>query len=146
MTSRRAAFAAAILAAMLAPAQAAEHVVKMLNRGPSGPMVFEPPVIKIAAGDSVRFAATDPGHNIETIKGMAPEGAPYIKSPISKDETVTFDKEGVYGFKCAPHYIMGMVSIVVVGSKLDNLEQARAVDHGKLAKKRVDGYLAQVAP
>lgn len=137
---------ASLLLSLGGGAHAAEHTVKMLNSSPNGPMVFEPAVIKVAPGDSVKFVATDRGHNIETIKGMAPEGTPYIKSPISKDETVTFEKEGVYGLKCSPHYIMGMVAIVVVGTKLDNLDQAKAVDHGKLAKKRVDGYLAQVTP
>ena len=125
------------------PVLAAEVTMKMLNSGPGGSMVFEPSFVKIAPGDSVKFLATDKGHNVETVKGMAPEGATPIKTTVGKDETVVFEKEGVYGIKCVPHYIMGMVGVIVVGTKLDNLEAAKAVPHGKLAAKRFEPLLAQ---
>ena len=38
-------------------------------------MVFEPALVKVAPGDTVKFVATDKGHNAETIKGMLPDGA-----------------------------------------------------------------------
>ncbi|SIT55664.1 hypothetical protein BQ8794_220228 [Mesorhizobium prunaredense] len=44
---------------------------------------------------------------METIKGMLPEGAEAFKSKFNEVFTVTLDKEGVYGVKCAPHYGMG---------------------------------------
>ncbi|WP_407658639.1 pseudoazurin [Methylobacterium planeticum] len=125
-------------------ALSAEVVVKTLNSSPGGPMVFDPAFVKLAPGDSLRIVPTDKGHNIESIKGMAPEGAPAVKTVVGKEETITFDKEGIYGFKCSPHYLMGMVALVVVGSNRDNLEPARAVEHGKLAKKRFDPLFAQV--
>ena len=96
-------------------AAADSFYVEMLNRGESGTMVFEPAFVKLAPGDSIKFAPTDKGHNAELIKGMAPEGAATFKTVVSKEEVVTFDKPGVYGIKCSPHYIMGMIGLVVVG-------------------------------
>ena len=132
-----------LLAAMAPSARAEEVTVKMLNSGAEGPMVFEPALVKVKPGDTVKFVATDQGHNVETIKGMAPEGTAPVKSKINQDQTITFDKEGVYGFKCAPHYAMGMVALVVVGSKLDNLDQAKAASVPGGAKKRLEPLLAQ---
>jgi pseudoazurin len=124
--------------------RAAEVVVKTLNSGPGGAMVFDPAFVKLAPGDSIKLVATDKGHNIETIKGMAPEGAAPVKTVVGKDDTITFDKPGVYGFKCTPHYLMGMVALVVVGDDRSNLEAAKAVQHGKLAQKRFEPLFAQV--
>ena len=114
---------AVALAAAGAPLQAAEVTVKMLNSSPNGAMVFEPAFVRIAPGDSVKFVATDKGHNVESIKGMAPEGSAPIKGVVSKDETVTFEKEGVYGLQCAPHYMMGMIALDVVGTTPSLLEK-----------------------
>ena len=105
---------------------AAEVEVKMLNKGTEGLMVFEPALVKIEPGDTVRFVATDKSHNAESIKNMLPEGAAPFAGKMNEDVSVTFDKSGVYGIKCMPHYAMGMVALVVVG-KPDNLDQARAV-------------------
>ena len=96
-------------------ANAAEHEVKMLNKGTEGIMVFEPSLVKIAPGDSIHFVAVDKGHNVESIDGMIPEGATPFKGEMNKDVTVTLDKPGVYGFKCKPHYALGMVGLIVVG-------------------------------
>ena len=47
----------------------------MLNKGAEGAMVFEPSLLKVAPGDTVKFLATDKIHNAESITGMLPEGA-----------------------------------------------------------------------
>jgi pseudoazurin len=112
-------------------ARAAEHEVKMLNKGAAGVMVFEPSVIKIAPGDTVHFVATDKGHNVESIDGMLPEGAQAFKSEMNKDLTVAFDKPGVYGIKCKPHYGMGMVGLVVVGEPVNKAAAAAIEQKGK---------------
>ena len=117
------------------PAAAAEHEVQMLNKGTDGIMVFEPSFVKIAPGDSIHFVATDKGHNVLSIDGMAPEGAAPFQGKMNEDLTVTFDKPGLYGFECKPHYGMGMVGMVVVGDPV-NLEQAKAVVHKGKAKQR----------
>ena len=128
--------AAAMLAATLAPAHADEVEVKMLTRGEAGMMVFEPALVQIAPGDSVRFVPVDTGHNAESIKGMIPDGAEPFKSGIGKELVVTFDQEGIYGYQCMPHYGMGMVGLVVVGNKETNLAAAQALkQRGKAAKR-----------
>lgn len=139
----RALVAAAALAVTL-PAMADEVSVKMLNSGPGGMMVFDPAFVRLKPGDSIKFVPTDKGHNVETIKGMAPEGTDYVKTAVGQEAVVKFDKEGVYGFKCSPHYMMGMVALVVVGDKRDNLEAAKSVQHNKLTQKRMEPLLAQV--
>ncbi|MCJ2141658.1 pseudoazurin [Methylobacterium sp. E-066] len=136
--------AAMLLLGAAAGAQATEVSIKTLNSGPGGMMVFDPAFVKIQPGDTVRFVPTDKGHNAELIKGMAPEGAPSFKTVVGKEETVTFEKPGLYGFKCAPHYIMGMVGLIEVGDKPENLEAAKAVQHGKLAAKRFEPLFEKV--
>lgn len=130
----------AALAASLAsvPALAADHQVKMLNMGEDGQrMVFEPAYLQIEPGDTVTFVPTDPSHNAESIKGMLPEGAESWKGAINQEVTVIFDQEGVYGYKCLPHYAMGMVGIVQVGSTASNLDTAQAVKHPGRAADRM---------
>jgi pseudoazurin len=112
--------------ALTGPAKAAEHEVHMLNSGAAGAMVFEPSALKIAVGDSVKFIPTDQGHNAETIAEMLPAGAEAFKSKINEEYTATFTVSGVYGIKCTPHYVMGMVMLVVVGDDLSNLDAAKA--------------------
>jgi pseudoazurin len=119
-----AAFAAVM--AMAGGANAAEVEVKMLNKGTEGLMVFEPALVKVAPGDTVKFVSTDKGHNAETIKGMLPDGAATFIGKTGEDIVVKFDQAGIYGVKCAPHYGMGMVAMIVVGTPT-NEEQAKAV-------------------
>ena len=119
------------------PASAAEHEVQMLNKGTDGPMAFEPSLLKIAPGDTVRFVATNKGHNVLSIEGMSPDGAAPFQGKMNEDVTVTFDKPGVYGFECKPHYGMGMVGLVVVGDPV-NLAEAQAVPQKGKAKQRFE--------
>jgi len=115
-------------------AAAAEIEVKMLNKGSDGVMVFEPSLVKIEPGDTVKFISTDKGHNAETINGMLPEGAAPFVGKVNQDIAVSFDKPGVYGVKCLPHYGMGMVALVVVGTPA-NQDEAKAVSHPGRAKQ-----------
>ena len=114
-------------------AGAAEVEIKMLNKGEKGAMVFEPNFVSVAPGDTIRFVPTDKGHNAETIKGMIPDGAEAFKSKFNEEITVTLDKEGIYGVKCAPHYGMGMVALIEVGEPV-NLDAAKAVKQTGKAK------------
>lgn len=124
-------------------ALAADYEVKMLNRGETGVMVFEPALVEVAPGDSVTFVATDISHNAETIEGMLPEGAEPFVGSMNEDITVTFDEPGVYGVKCRPHYGMGMVALVVVGEPT-NIADARSVQHPGKAKPAFETLLDQI--
>lgn len=128
-----AALALGAAVAFAGAAGAAEHEVKMLNKGEKGAMVFEPDFIRAAPGDTIRFVPTDKSHNAEAIKGMVPEGAELFKGKLNQEVVVTLDKEGVYGVKCAPHYGMGMVALIEVGNAA-NADEAQAVKHPGKAK------------
>jgi plastocyanin len=86
-------------------AGAAEFEVKMLSQGVKGAMVFEPDLLRIAPGDTVHFVPTQPDHDVSSIRGMLPEGAEPFKGELDTVLTVTFTVEGVYGYKCNPHYV-----------------------------------------
>ncbi|WP_159587959.1 pseudoazurin [Chelativorans xinjiangense] len=122
------------LLATVGAAIAEEHVIEMHNKGEKGVMVFVPDIVRAAPGDTVRFVAVDKGHNAETIKGMVPENADGFKGKINEEFTVTLEKEGIYGVKCAPHYGMGMVALITVGEPV-NTAEAETVKHpGKAGK------------
>lgn len=130
-----------------APAAAGNqtHEVRMLNKGPEGrPMQFDPAFLKIAPGDSVKFVPTDKGHNSESILEMIPEGAETWKGKINEEITVTFDVEGIFGYKCQPHFGLGMVGLIQVGESTDNLGSADAAKLPGRAKERMSELVAQV--
>ena len=113
--------------ALLAAGQAAagEHTVRMLNSGPGGAMVFSPAVVQARPGDTIRFVPTNPGHNAETIAGMLPAGVSVQRGAMGREFVLRVTQPGVYGVKCAPHYSMGMVGLIQVGSADSNLAAVR---------------------
>lgn len=115
-------------------ADAAEFEVKMLNKGAKGTMVFEPDLLQLAPGDSVRFVATNKGHNAETIKGMVPDGAATFAGKMNEEVLVTFDQPGLYVIRCKPHYGLGMVGLIAVGDAT-NAAAASQIKHPGKAKK-----------
>ena len=130
------------------PAVAEEHIVKMLNSGKDGMMVFEPAVISINLGDTVKFEATDMAHNSASVPGMIPAGAKPWMGKMSQDISVTFDKEGVYVYECTPHKMMAMIGVIKVGSS-DNIDDIK--QKGQSYKKafvmnhnRLDKYLSDM--
>ena len=135
---------AVVLMTMAGGALAAEVEVKMLNKGVEAAMVFEPAMVKVAPGDTVKFVATDKGHNAETIKGMLPADATPFLGKNGEDVAVTFDKPGIYGVKCLPHYGMGMVAMVVVGTP-ENVDAAKAVPQPGKAKQVMAGLFEKLA-
>tara|TARA_B100001113_G_scaffold95967_1_gene76924 strand:+ start:866 stop:1318 length:453 start_codon:yes stop_codon:yes gene_type:complete len=106
------------------PAFAADHTVKMLSSSNGQMMVFEPPVLKIKVGDTVTWKATNPGHNTASINEMSPDKSLEWNGKINEEVKITFTKEGVYGYKCTPHYILGMVGLIAVGDNMGNLSAA----------------------
>ncbi|MQB07876.1 pseudoazurin [Agrobacterium tumefaciens] len=133
---------AALMFGGLTTAHAETHEVRMLNRGETGAMVFEPAFLKIAPGDTVRFVAADLGHNAETIKDLIPEGAAPFKGRINEQIEITFQIEGAYAYKCAPHYAMGMVGLIVVGDHPRNLE---TIGEARIPAKAKDHFAAWIA-
>lgn len=136
--------AVAALAAGAGMAAAADVEVQMLNKGESGVMVFEPAFVHVEPGDTVHFIATDKSHDVQSVKGMLPEGVEPFKGKLNESFDLTVTEEGVYGVKCTPHFPMGMVALVVVGDPSSNLEAAKAVKNPKKAQERFDAAFAQI--
>ncbi len=134
--------AGALMMAAAAGANAAEVEIKMLNTGAAGAMVFEPAIVKVAPGDTVKFVPTDKSHNAESIPGMLPAGAEPFTGKMNEEIAVTFKEDGVYGVRCKPHYGMGMVAMVVVGQPT-NMEAAAAAKHPGKAKQVFADLLAK---
>ena len=103
----------------------ANFEVKMLNQGQDGVMVFEPSLLKINAGDTVTFKATDAAHNSASIPGMIPNGASSWNGELSRDISVTFDVPGIYGYQCTPHAMMAMVGVIQVDNNKENLDAVK---------------------
>lgn len=128
----------AVSSAIATPAFAEEFEVQMLNRGPDGEMmVFEPAYLQVEPGDTVTFVPTDPTHNAESILGMIPEGAEAFKGKINEEISVTFEQEGLYGYKCAPHFGLGMVGLIEVGDSEANAAEAQGVTMPPAAQERM---------
>jgi len=137
-----AAAAAVLLMFAAMPAMAANFEVKMLNKGETGLMVFEPALTKVAVGDTVTFIPTDKGHDAQSIPDILPDGAEAFKGKMGQEVVVTFTVPGAYGVKCAPHFTMGMVALIVVGDAPANLEQAKTLKMAKKARERMDAAIA----
>ena len=135
------------MATMASYAAAADFEVHMLNKGKDGVMVFEPGLTKVAKGDTITFVPTDKSHNAETIKDLLPEGAKPFKGKMNEAVKVTFDVEGAYAIKCAPHLGMGMVALVVVGDAPANIDAIKTAKLPKKARERLDADItASIVP
>ena len=139
----------AIVFVITTPVMAADHTVEMLSSSNGEMMVFKPAVLKIAPGDTVTWKATNPGHNTASIAEMAPDASLVWNGKINEELKITFNKEGVYGYKCTPHYILGMVGIIAVGNDLTNLSASSdfaASEEKKFAtnKERFSSYINQL--
>ena len=144
-TLKSAFLGAAILAMTAGGASAAEHVINMLNKGADGSaMVFEPAFVKAAVGDTVKFVPVDKGHFAVALPGMWPEGVAEAKGKMNQEFTVTLEKDGIYGFKCTPHYAMGMVAMVQVGTGAVT-DEIKAIKLPGKAGERMTAIFAQAA-
>ena len=99
------------------------HVVKMLNEGNQGAMIFEPAFIKINTCDSITFEMTDAGHNAVTV--AAPNDSIPFDTEYKPSTTVQFDTNGLYLYKCTPHAMMAMAGLIQV-SDANNKESMKA--------------------
>jgi pseudoazurin len=134
---------AALVMGMTAVAQAAEHEVQMLNKGPDGQRNwFEPAVTAAEPGDVIKFVAVDKGHNSASLE--IPEGTEEWKGKISKEVDVTVETPGVYAYKCTPHLGLGMVGFLVVGGSLDNIDAAEAARYPGKSKQIAADLIAEI--
>ncbi len=136
----------AVMLVIALPAMSEDHTVEMLSSSNGEMMVFKPAVLKIQPGDTVTWKASNPGHNTASIDAMTADNSLQWNGKINEELTITFTEEGVYGYKCTPHYILGMVGIIAVGDNLENLANASefaAAEEKKFAtnKERFSSYI-----
>ena len=128
--------------------EGSEHVVKMLNSGDGGQMIFEPAVIKVSVGDTIHFKATDMSHNSASVQGMVPNGASAWAGSMNQDVSVTLDTEGVYVYQCDPHAMMAMIGVIQVGDAVNMNEIKQASENYRatfvMNADRIDNYLNQI--
>ncbi len=126
---------------------AADFEVLMLNKGTDGKtMGFSPSFLRVEPGDTITFIPVDKGHNAETILGMIPDNAETWKGKVDEQLTVTLTEPGLYGFKCFPHFAMGMVGLVQVGDDQSNLKQLMEVRLPGKAQARMMELFAKTSP
>lgn len=119
--------------------------VEMLNKRANESFVYSSDLVRIETGDSVTFVPTTKGHNVQSIKGMLPDGVAEIKLGFNEAGTITFTTPGIYGIRCTPHTGAGMVAAVVVGEPVNLAAAKDAV--GKLppkARQRLSAALASI--
>ena len=115
-------------------ASAEDHVVA------AGATNFSPLHLFVQPGDTVKWVNMTI-HDTQSMDGLIPEGAEHWKSNIGQELQITVDKEGVYIYKCNPHYANGMVGAIIVGeaSNMNQLDDnAKGREKGvifKLKKK-----------
>ena len=114
---------------------AANETVEMLNKQGNESMVFSKKIVRVSVGDTVFWKATDPGHNVEFIKGGVPEGVDKFKTKFNKDAEYTFKIPGIYAYWCTPHKSMGMIGFVVVGDDKSNLDAIKKIKFYSKSKK-----------
>jgi pseudoazurin len=135
-----------IVLAMATPALAEDMTIDMLNKRDDGAkMVYSEDNARIEVGDTITWAPTSKGHNVEFIAGPDGWDAPR-KSKLSKEVAITFDTPGVYLYQCTPHKSMGMIAIVIVGEADPKVVKDRLKDakvKGK-SKKKLKELLADI--
>ncbi|MAL50455.1 MULTISPECIES: plastocyanin/azurin family copper-binding protein [unclassified Methylophaga] len=100
---------------------------------------YIPLVITIKNGDTVSWRNM-PTHNTKSLDGLIPEDAEHWESPINENYDRTFTQDGIYVYKCVPHFGAAMGGVVIVGEPV-NLEQIKNADAkgaaGRLVRKAI---------
>jgi pseudoazurin len=139
-------FLAVIFAVFSSTAFAADVTIEMLNKNPETKkrMVYSQELVKIDAGKSIEWVATDKGHNVEMLAG--PDGYELPKkTKLGDNVTIKFSVPGIYLYQCSPHAAMGMIGLVVVGGDTSNMEVIKKKKlTGSKSKKKRDKLLSEI--
>jgi pseudoazurin len=94
---------------------AEEHIIS------AGATNFTPMHLFVKPGDTVRWTQMTI-HDTQSMEGLIPEGATPWQSNVGQELAITLDKEGVYIYKCNPHFANGMAGAIIVG-EASNMNQ-----------------------
>ena len=124
----------------------ADVTIQMLNKNKETKkrMVYSQELVKIDAGKSIEWVATDKGHNVEMLAG--PDGFELPKkTKLGDNVTIKFSVPGIYLYQCSPHAAMGMLGIVVVGGDTSNMDAIKGKKvTGSKSKKKVKKLLSEI--
>lgn len=90
---------------------------------------FSPNILFINPGDTVQWENMTI-HDSVSMEGLIPEGAEPWVFKLGQNGAVTLIEEGVYIYKCNPHYPLGMVAAIIVGKPV-NIEQVQSNATGR---------------
>jgi len=90
---------------------------------------FSPNILFINPGDTVQWESMTI-HDSVSMEGLIPEGAEPWVFKLGQNGAVTLTEEGVYIYKCNPHYPLGMVAAIIVGKPV-NIEQVQTNATGR---------------
>jgi pseudoazurin len=96
---------------------------------------YAPLVIEIAVGDTVAWENMS-SHDTQSIEGLIPAGAEMWHSGMGENYQRTFTQEGIYIYKCTPHFGAGMGGVIIVGNPV-NLDEMKAAEVKGAAKRLV---------
>lgn len=96
---------------------------------------YAPLVITIQPGDTVAWENMS-SHDTQSLEGLIPEGAEMWHSQVSENYQRTFFHQGIYVYKCTPHFGAGMGGVIIVGEPV-NLAAIKAVEVKGAAKRLV---------
>ncbi|MEM9250252.1 MAG: plastocyanin/azurin family copper-binding protein [Pseudomonadota bacterium] len=76
---------------------------------------FEPAILMLEPGDTVRFLNSVGSHTVMSQDGLWPGGVEIVDIRGEREANVTFDTPGLYGITCARHGRYGMTMLIAVG-------------------------------
>lgn len=138
--------AACVAALPTAPGATAEaqHTVRVIEDPITGEPRFEPALLFIEPGETVRFVMGGKTFASRVIAGMVPDGAAGWWGQVGEDVEIAFTEPGVYGHKCGAAYALGLVGLIVVGDPGVNLQEAQRVRHPPSAANVLDELFSRV--
>ena len=91
---------------------AEDHIVA------AGATNFTPMHLFVQPGDTVQWKNMVI-HDTQSMDGLIPPGAEPWLSKIGQEYKITVTAEGVYIYKCNPHFANGMVGAIIVGEAIN---------------------------
>ncbi len=107
------------------PEATVRQIIDLSAHTPADSFRFDPKIVRIEKGQTIRFLGSTGRHTVSSIKGMIPEGGRPFEIRGKPQMDLTFDAEGLYGIRCRVHGRHGMVMVVIVGDHMVNMSEAR---------------------
>ena len=79
---------------------------------------YKPLVVMISPGDTVAWEKMAT-HDTQSLVGLIPDAAEMWHSAMGENYQRTFTHEGIYIYKCTPHFGGGMGGVIIVGKPVN---------------------------